>query len=283
MLLFTVVDAIAKYLAQQGYSTVQLLFCRSLFAFVPILLLMRAQGSWRLLGTRRPVGHLLRALVTMGALLCLFYAYRVMPLADAYALSFSAPLFMTALSVPLLGERVGVHRWSAVVVGFIGVLVMVRPGAGMIDPVALVVLLGAFLYALAIILVRALSATEASLTIVFYFSLFSALISGAVLPFLFAPPADWRDGALMVALGLVGGVAQLLLTHAYRLAPVAVIAPFDYTAMLWAVLIGVTLFGDVPGRWILIGSGIVIASGIYIVHREASRRASATEGQPAAP
>jgi len=268
MALFTAQDAIAKYLAEAGVSIWQLMFCRAFFAFLPILPLIHARHGWAALRTHRPRDHLARALVAMAALLCFFYGVRVIPLADAYALSFTAPLFMTALSVPLLGERVGWHRWSAVAVGFVGVVVMIRPGAGVFEPAALVVLAGALLYALGIILVRGLSATEASLTIVFYFSLFGSLVSALALPVAGTWPADWRAGALMAALGVVGGLAQLCLTRAYALAPVAVIAPFDYTAMIWAVLVGLTVFGDVPQLPVVAGAALVIAGGIYIIHRE---------------
>ncbi len=271
MALFTAQDAIAKYLAEAGYSIWQLMFCRAVFAFLPILPLIHLRRGWAALGTRRPRDHLVRATVSIAALSCFFYGFRFIPLADAYALGFTAPLFMTALSVPLLGERVGWHRWSAVGVGFVGVLMMVQPGGAMFQPAALVVLIAAVLYALGIILVRGLSATEPSLTIVFYFSLFGALITGTTLPFVGLWPRDPTAACLMVALGVVGGLAQLFLTRAYALAPVAVIAPFDYTALLWAVLAGVMVFGDVPDARVLAGAAILIASGIYIIHREARR------------
>jgi drug/metabolite transporter (DMT)-like permease len=273
MALFTAQDAIAKYLAEAGVSIWQLMFCRAFFAFLPILPLIHVRRGWAALRTRRPRDHLARALVAMATLLCFFYGVRVIPLADAYALSFTAPLLMTALSVPLLGERVGWHRWSAVAVGFVGVVVMIQPGAGVFEPAALVVLAGTLLYSFGIILVRGLSATEASLTIVFYFSLFGSLVSALALPFAGALPTDWRAGGLMVALGVVGGLAQLCLTRAYALAPVAVIAPFDYTAMVWAVLVGFIVFGDVPQPPVVAGAALVIAGGIYVIHREARRGA----------
>ena len=282
MVLFTAQDAIAKYLAEAGYSIWQLMFCRAVFAFLAIVPLIHARRGWAALRTRRPRDHLLRAAIATAALLCFFYGFRVIPLADAYALGFTAPLFITALSVPLLGEHVGWHRWSAVLVGFVGVVVMIQPGSGVFEPAALVVLAGALLYALGIILVRDLSATEPSLTIVFFFSLFGALISGLALPFVGALPADPGAAGLMVALGIVGGLAQLCLTRAYALAPVAVIAPFDYTAMIWAVLVGVAVFGDVPQAPVVAGAVLVIAGGIYIIRREARRGAPGTARPKAA-
>ncbi|MBI3512799.1 MAG: DMT family transporter [Proteobacteria bacterium] len=269
MFLFTIQDAIAKLLVEAGISIWQVIFCRAAFAFIPLLPLIHARKAWAGLRTRRPRDHLARCLVAMAALLCFFHGLRAIPLADAYALSFSAPLFMTALSVPLLGERVGWHRWSAVGVGFVGVIIMVQPGSGLFQPAALVVLLAALLYALAVILVRGLSATEPALTIVFYFSLGGALMSAPALPLVGVWPADATAAALMVAIGVVGGLAQLFLTLAYARAPVAVIAPFDYTALVWAVLAGWLLFDDVPAPAVMAGTALVIAGGVYIVRREA--------------
>jgi len=280
MLLFTVLDTMVKYLAAHGYSTWQLVFCRSLFSFVVILPLVRAQGGRRALVTRRPLDHLFRGAVGMAALWCWFYAYRNIPLADAYALSFSAPLFMTVLSVPMLREQVGGHRWSAVLVGLAGVLIMVQPGGGVFDLSALVVLLSAFLYALAIILLRGLGATETTLGTVFYFTLFCTVVSAASLPFTGRLPQSWGDAGLLVAIGLLGGVAQLFLTEAYRSAPVSIVAPFDYSAMLWAVLLGMAVFGERPGWPVLSGAAVVIASGLYILHRETMRGAKNRPGGP---
>ena len=279
MFLFTIQDAIAKLLVEAGVSIWQVIFCRAAFAFIPLLPLIHAHRAWAALRTRRPRDHLVRCAIAMAALLCFFEGLRAIPLADAYALSFSAPLFMTALSVPLLGERVGWHRWTAVAVGFVGVVVMVQPGSGLFQPAALVVLLAALLYALAVILVRGLSATEPALTIVFYFSVGAAAMASPALPFVGVWPADATAAALMVALGIVGGLAQLFLTLAYARAPVAVIAPYDYTALVWAVLAGWLVFGDVPQPVVMAGAALVIAGGAYIVRREA-RLGTAAAAQP---
>ncbi len=284
MLLFTLIDTLVKWLSARGYATWQLVFCRSLFSYIPILLLIRFQGGVRLLRTTRLRAHLLRAVVGLGALWTWFYAYRQLALADAYALGFSAPLFMTALSVPLLGERVGIHRWGAVAVGFAGVLIMVQPGSGVFDVAALWVLVSAVLYALAMIQVRGLGATEPALTTVFYFTSLCTVASAVSLPMVGQWPETWLDGSLMVAVGLLGGVAQVCLAQAYRLAPVSTIAPFDYTGMVWAVLLGLAVFGEAPGWPVLVGSAVVIASGLYILRREALRRPAAlADPKPAVP
>jgi drug/metabolite transporter (DMT)-like permease len=284
MALFTVLDAVVKWLSAAGYSTWQLVFCRSLFAFVPVLPMIYANGGARLLRTARLRDHLFRAAFGLATLWCWFYSYRELPLADAYALSFSAPLFMTALSVPLLGERVGAHRWIAVVVGLAGVLIMIQPGAGVFDVSALMVLLAALLYALSMIQVRGLGATEPTLTTVFYFTLFCTVATAFSLPFVGRLPGSWLEAALLVSTGLLGGFAQVCLTHAYRCAPVSLVAPFDYTSMIWAVLLGLAVFGDRPGWPVLIGSAVVIASGLYILRREALRRpAGLANAKPALP
>jgi drug/metabolite transporter (DMT)-like permease len=284
MLLFTLIDTLVKWLSARGYATWQLVFCRSLFSYIPIQLLIRFQGGVRLLRTTRLRAHLVRAVVGLGALWTWFYAYRQLALADAYALGFSAPLFMTALSVPLLGERVGIHRWGAVAVGFAGVLIMVQPGSGVFDVAALWVLVSAVLYALAMIQVRGLGATEPALTTVFYFTSLCTVASAVSLPMVGQWPETWLDGSLMVAVGLLGGVAQVCLAQAYRLAPVSTIAPFDYSGMVWAVLLGLAVFGEAPGWPVLVGSAVVIASGLYILRREALRRPAAlADPKPAVP
>jgi drug/metabolite transporter (DMT)-like permease len=273
VLLFTVMDGLAKYLGGRGYPIWQIVFCRSLFSLVPILVIALNTGGLRRLATRRPVAHFLRSSIGLASLFCFFYAFREMPLADAMALSFSAPLFVTALSVPLLGERVGVHRWGAVMVGFVGVVVMIQPGSGLFQPIAFLVLASALFYALAIVLIRRLSESEPSVTIVFYFSLFGTVIGGLILPFDHVWPTSWQDAGLFVLLGVMGGAAQLLMTQAYKHADAAVIAPFDYTAMLWAVAIGFIGWGDWPQPAVFLGVAVVIASGLYILHRETRRDA----------
>ena len=217
--------------------------------------------------TRHPLAHALRGLVGLASLALYFLAYQLMPLADAYAIGFAAPLFITALSVPLLGEKVGVRRWSAVLVGFAGVLIMVRPGTAVFDAVALVPLAAAMLYALVAILVRMLSRTEASVTIVVYYALTTILVTGLALPLVWVTP-DAGDFALLAGLGVVGGCAQLCVTEAFREGELSVVVPFDYSAMVWAVLLGWLLWGELPDLWIWAGMPLVIASGIYIARRE---------------
>lgn len=268
--LFAVMDAMIKWLGE-SYPTMQLVFFRSLFAFVPLALFLAREGGLRALVPNRPMQHLWRSAAGLIALTTLFYCFTVMPLANVIAITFAAPVFITALSVPMLGEKVGGRRWSAVLIGFAGVLIMVDPGAGMVDPVSLLAIFGTVFYALAIVLVRRLSRTETNAAIVFYFTLSCTLVSAACLPFLWVTPG-LADFGLLAAVGLVGGLAQLSVTHAFRLAPLAVVAPFEYTAMIWAAFLGFFIWGELPGLNLWVGVSVVIGSGLYILYRETQLR-----------
>ncbi len=279
--IFTVMDALVKWLAP-SYPIMQIVFFRSLFAFVPLGIFIFRTGTLGSLRTRQPFDHVLRSFMGLAAMSAFFYAYANMPLANAIAISFAAPLFITALSVPLLGEAVGLRRWSAVIVGFLGVLIIVRPDAGILDSVALVALSGTVFMSLAMIFVRKLSRTETSAAIVFYFSLSATLVSGAFMPSQWVTP-NALDLVLLILVGIIGGLAQIFMTSAFRHATVSVLAPFEYTTIVWAVLLGFFLWGDIPGLNVWLGVAIVAASGIYIVQREAKlglRRGVARRLQP---
>jgi drug/metabolite transporter (DMT)-like permease len=268
---FSVMDSLVKWVAPR-IPVMQIVFFRSVFAFVPIALMVLRDGGIASLRTRRLGGHARRSLCGVVSLAGFIYAFGHMPLADAVGIGFSAPLFITALSVPLLGERVGIRRWSAVLVGFVGVLVMVRPGSGVFDPAAAVALGATMLYALAMIFIRSLGRSESTGAIAFYYTLVCTVIGAAFLPFQWVTPGP-EDAALLIAIGLIGGCGQLLITSSYRNAPAAVIAPFDYISMLYVSLIGYAVWGDVPDRFLLAGAAIVIASGLYILNRETRRGA----------
>jgi len=264
---FSVMDALIKWLSPT-FPVMQILLFRAAFALVPIVLLISRLGGLSALRTQNYAGHLGRSLLTTLALIGFIYAFGQMPLADVVAIGFSAPLFITALSLPMLGERVGTRRWAAVLAGFIGVIIMVRPGAGVFDQVALVALAATVCYALGIISIRLLNRTETTAALAFYVNVNSLLAALLAVPFGFVWPT-WMQAAELIAVGLIGGLAQLLLTIAYRLAPVAVVAPFDYTAMLYVVLFGYIFFGDLPDKSLIMGAVIVIGSGLYILHQEA--------------
>lgn len=276
MSLFPVQDAIVKWLSAD-YSIFQLLFLRSLFVFIPVAVLVARSGGPRVLRAKRPTLLILRASLGFGAWSVYFIAISQIPLADAMALVFSAPLMITALSVPLLGEIVGLRRWAAIAVGFIGVVVMVDPGAGVIRGVALLPLVSASCYSLSMILTRVLTKSESSVTMLFYSAATIMALSGLFQPFVWVTPS-WPDLGLMVLTGLITGCAQYLGLQAYRYAAPAVVSPFDYTSLIWAVVLGYLVFGDVPRSSVIFGAAIVIASGLYILYRE--RRAARAPASP---
>ncbi len=265
--LYSIMDAMVKWVGP-SYPTFEIVFFRSLFAFIPTAYILRRSGSLAALRTAHPLGHALRALTGLASISLFFYAYTRMPLANVVAISFAAPLLVTALSVPLLGERVAWRRWSAILIGFGGVIVMVKPDAGMFDRISALALAATVFYALVMVFVRKLSRTESSTAIVFYYALTSTVISGLFMPFLWVMP-DLEGWLLLIAVGLIGGVAQIAMTNAFRLADVSIIAPFDYMHIIWAALLGYFIWGEVPGNSIWIGTAIVMASGIYILFREA--------------
>jgi drug/metabolite transporter (DMT)-like permease len=273
VVVFTSMDAIIK-LVSETFPTGQLVFFRNLFAFGPILVFMLAQGGGLQFRTRHGFGHLARGLFGVSAMYCYFLSYKLLPLSDAIALGLSGPIFLTILSIPFLGERVGLRRWSACLVGFIGVLIMTRPGAGVWQAEALVPLLAAVFYALAMISIRKLTATEGSGTIVFYFTLFATLAGLATAPLGAVDPElawVWPSGGewlIVLAIGLMGGCGQILITIAFRCAPVSVVAPFDYMALVYGFLLGWMVFEEVPDWYLIVGGATVVASGLYIVHRE---------------
>ena len=285
--LFSSMDAMIKW-ASRDYPTGQIVFFRNFLAFVPVLLFFWRGGSTMTLWTRRFGGHLLRGIVGVASMFFFFLALGLLPLADAIALGMSGPIFLTALSVPLLRERVGIRRWSAVLVGFAGVLIMVRPGSGVFELKALAALAGAFFYALAMVSIRRLARSEPAGTIVFYFTLFAMAAGLFTLPLAIIAPAwidpwVWPDAGgwtILIAIGLLGGTAQLTLTYAFKLAPVAVIAPFEYGALVFGVGLGYAIWSEVPDRYILLGAAIVVASGLYILYRETKLRRPVREASP---
>jgi drug/metabolite transporter (DMT)-like permease len=267
--LFTIMDFLIKIMATSGYHTFQILFSRSLFAMIPVLWLVQRAGGFRVLRTRNPKLHLMRCLFGSLSMVCFFTAYKYLPVSGVVALGFSAPLFMAALSGVLGGDRVTLAHWGAVLAGFIGVLYIVEPGGDDFSLWSLLPICGALTYAVVGVLIRKIGNTEPAVVTVFYFTSFTTVLGVISLPFIGTWPHSLYDFAVMIGVGLIGGVAQVLMTRAFTLAPVSVVGPFDYTAILWAVAIEALILGILPTEAVIIGSAIVIASGLYILYREA--------------
>lgn len=271
MAFFSVMNVFVK-LSSADYSMAQIVFFRSVVAFVPILyMILRSRDGLGLLKTERHAGHFFRGLIGIVAMLCFFKSFALLPLTTATAIHFAGPLMLTALSVPLLSEKVGPYRWGAVIVGLCAVLFMIRPthdGTSLAG--SLIALLAAFFAALAMISVRKLGKTEHALTIVFYFTLYGALLGGLGMIFTWQPLRA-ESIIFLVMTGLFGGFGQVTMTYAYANAPAAYVAPFSYLVMLFSVVSDIALWGLWPDWHVLAGSPIVIASGLFIVWREARR------------
>src|SRR6185437_14029493 len=281
---YAVVNALIKWQVAR-YPLVEVVFFRCAFAIFPCLALVWARRGSAPLRTWRGAQHAQLGLTQFASLMLVYAAFDMMPLADLVAITFSGPLFVTLLSIPLLGEKVGRHRWAAVLVGFAGVLVMVRArgeiGSGLANPGALLVLASTGLSAFVAIATRRLTLTETTAALLTYQTLVTTFLSALLLPF------EWRTPGAMDALALAGmgvcaGVAQYCGTQAYRLAPASVTAPFGYLAMLWALLFGYFIWDEMPTAMLLAGAAVVAASGVYIVYRETLRRAPPTTTVPAA-
>ncbi len=267
---FVSMDALAKYLSQ-SYPVLQVVWARYVFHLL-ILALVLGPRLPRVVRTGRLGLQFLRSLFLLGATGLFFAALSFIPLADATAIMFVAPILVTAMSMPLLGEHVGPQRWASVVVGFLGALVIIRPGSDAMEPAALLALGAASCYGFYQIATRRLSATDAPLTTLMYSAAVGVLVSCAVVPFFWVTPspADWLA---MMGLGLFGALGHFALIKAFQAATAVTVTPFGYVNLLWAVLFGFVMFGELPDAWTVLGAAIIAASGLYILHREKLRRA----------
>lgn len=260
-------DALVKHLTSL-YPVAMIIWARYVFHVATTPLLGLRGGLRGLVATRRPVIQVVRSFCMLGATVTFFTAVAYIPLADAVAISFVAPLLITILAIPALGERVGPRRLAACAVGFVGAMLIIRPGFEERHWAYLLPLGAAVCYACYGILTRRLGATERPTTSLFYMAAIGALVSSAFVPFHWVRP-DASGWALLACVGVVAAFSHLLLIQAYRFAPVSVIAPFGYLDIVWATFFGLVVFGDFPDPLTWAGIAIVVASGLYVVHREA--------------
>jgi drug/metabolite transporter (DMT)-like permease len=293
-LMFAVMQALVRSLGE-AIPVGQVVFFRAAFAIIPVVVIYALRRELAAaIHTSRLLGHAGRGLVGLAGMFFNFAALARLPLAEVTAISFASPLVTVAMAALMLKERVRVYRWSAVGVGFIGVIVMLTPH---LEPShiaahttvqtlgAAFALGGAFTNAAAVIQTRRLTDTETTSSIVLYFSLMCAIGGLLSLPFGWAMPDGWQLAALITT-GILGGTAHLLLTESYRYAPASVVAPFDYTAILFSFLLGYWMFGEVPTAIVIVGAAIVVAAGLFVLWRERQlglRRARAAEGPPSGP
>ena len=268
--LFSIQNAIGKWLAQ-SYPIPMLVFFRSFVALLPSFILVYRAGGVSVMRTNRMAGQFGRAVIWGGSNVASFIGYHLLPLADAIALTFAAPLFLTALSYPIIKERVSRERWIAVSVGFLGVLVMARP-SGAENALGVAGAVGcAVCNAVGTLAVRDLCRTEHSASIVTWTAIFMTLMALPALPFFWKTPT-LPDLALFCSIGLIGGVSQYWTTLALSYAPAAAVSPFNYTGLVWGSIIGLAIWGEVPSPPIVIGAAIVTLTGIYLLRAESRHR-----------
>ena len=265
MFWFVTLDSTAKYL-MQSYPVTQVIWARFFFHLVFVVLLMGRQLGVEI--RSQSLKHqCLRSLFMFTTTVLFFTGISILPLATAATIMFMSPVILTILSIPMLGEKVGLRRWIGIVIGFIGAVVVMRPGSDSLQLSVLIVLAAACTHALYQIFTRKLGTGDRPMTSLFYTGITGALVMSALVPFYWQPVAisDWP---LFVFAGIAGGIGHLCLIRAFRHAPASVVAPVSYSSLLWATGFGYLLFDDLPSAWTLSGATLIIASGLYIFHRE---------------
>ena len=272
-LLLTSQDAITKWMTS-SYHAGEILFYRGIFTFIPIIFLVLWAGDIKLLRTRSFNSTFLRAVLGSATSVFVVLSFTYLPLATALAIIFLSPIMLTALSVPILGEKVGWRRWCAVFVGFCGVLLIIQPGQGGIWFYFLIPLFTALLATMRDIVTRQMKGGDTSLSILFYSMIVAVLTGGISFPvFGFSLP-NWNDIILFAASGIMVSVSHLLIIQALLLAPGATVAPFKYLSLVYAAVIGYMVWGDVPNIGKIMGAALVVSAGLFILHREMNAKKS---------
>jgi drug/metabolite transporter (DMT)-like permease len=263
-------DVTAKYLSAT-LPSIEIAWIRFLvFAAIMMPAMMPASPLYAL-QTNRLGLHLMRGAALLGSSLFFISGLRFLPIAEASATGFVAPLFVTALSIIFLGEKVGLRRWIATGVGLVGVLIILRPGTGAFHPAAFFPLVSALAWACTLIMTRMMSGTERAITTMTYSSIAGLLILSALVPFVWVTPT-WHDIAFGIFIGVASTAGQWIVVLAFRYADASVLAPFSYTQLLWVSVLGFLIFGEVPDVYTVTGAAFIVASGLYTAHRERVRR-----------
>jgi drug/metabolite transporter (DMT)-like permease len=269
--LFPFMNATVKLLAAH-YPVAEIVWARFTGHLIIMFIIFFPEYRWTLLRTRRPAVQICRSALMLVSNLVFALAIARVPLATASAIGFTSPLIVTALSVPLLHESVGWRRWSAVLIGFAGALIVIRPGTGFRDPAVLLLLVSALAYALYQIATRWVGRYDNAATGIIFAALLGSLAMSFPLPFIFALPRTPLDVLLFCSLGLLGGGGHYLIIRAFQLGPAAVIAPLGYVELVGTATLGYLIFDNFPDLWTWAGALVIIASGLYIALRERRRR-----------
>ncbi|MBV8777539.1 MAG: DMT family transporter [Alphaproteobacteria bacterium] len=272
--LFPLMNAMMKLLSQR-YPVFEIVWARFTGHLIVMLVVFWPRYGRRLVATRRPLVQFGRSALMLASNSVFVLAIGHVPLATASAIGFTSPLIVTALSVPLLREPVGWRRWSAVTVGFLGALLVIRPGSGFHDPTVLLLLASAGAYALYQIATRWVVAYDNAATGIVFAALLGSLATSLLLPFIFVMPRGFLDMAMFLSLGCFGGLGHLLVIKAFQAAPASLIAPLGYVELIGTATLGYLIFANFPGALTWTGALIIIASGLYIAMRERRRRAAA--------
>lgn len=264
--LFVCMDSVAKY-AARTYDPLQVVWARYFFHMLLMVVFLAPSQGLKLIRTVKPKLQIFRSVLLLGATVCFFTALKYVPLADAGAMGSTSPLFVTVLSVFILGEKVSFRRWSAVIVGFIGALIILRPGLNAFHPAMLLVVGMSFFYASYQIATRKLAGVDGALTTLFYTALVGTIAMSITVPFFWTMP-DLEGWGMLAVIGLIGGVSHFIIIQAFSYTTASTAAPFSYSQLIWTAIFGYFIFGDLPDSFTIIGAAIIVASGLYILYRE---------------
>jgi len=269
-LFFLSLDAVAKHLVS-SYPVIQVVWGRFLFHLILAAMILGPRFGFFVRSANLPL-QIVRSILLLATTVLFFFGVRLLPLAEASAIMFTSPILLSILAIPFLGEKVGPYRWAAIFVAFLGALVVVRPGTGVMGVGALFLLGCSFCNAFYQLITRRLRGTDEARTTLLYTALAGTVGASLAVPLVWTPIAagDWP---LFAALGVFGCLGHFTLIKAFQSAPATVVAPFSYASIIWAILYGFLFFGDLPDLWTLVGASIIAAGGLYILHREKIRKA----------
>ncbi len=265
----------AKYLSRTGMPSVEIAWIRFLVFVLILLPIVLAPASGNAMRSTRPLLQVFRGLGLLCSSIFFIMALGYLPIAEATATGFISPLFVTGLSVLFLGEKVGLRRWTATIVGLLGVLIIVRPGTAAFQPGTIFPIISALGWATALVLTRKISGADRAITTMAFSAITGFLVLSVIVPFYWIVPT-WTQIALGVGIGSAATIGHWIVVQAFRYADASVLAPFSYVQLVWVTLIGFFVFGEVPDAVTFAGAAVIIASGVYTAHRERVRRAQVT-------
>lgn len=269
MFIFSAVDTQAKLLTETLHP-IQIVWSRQLGLLIGVLIYILFKGV-SVLKTKHPSLQITRGLLAASSATLFIIAVSYVPLADAVAVSFIAPFIVTIMGALVLKEKVGIRRWTAVTIGFVGTLIVIRPGMGVVHPAVMIVMLAATFFALRQVLSRALSNSDQTATTVAYTALVGSFVLSIPLPFVWHWPATNQEIVLLVSIAVMAAVAEILVIKALEVAQAVVVAPVQYTLLIWGTMYGYLVFGQLPDLWTWVGALIIVATGAYTLHREAKK------------